>query len=144
MFHAGRIRRIAARDSCAESLRRPSRSVIRTYRGLANLAIGQNNDAKRCWMTPNGSIPSRHGQDCERALAAGSVRSRRRRRKINEVLLLDPRNTQALDVKGVLLLARGNQNDALNMFNAALKEKPDNPQALLDRANLYIGRNELE
>ena len=120
-------------------------SVIRTYRGLADLAIGQTNDGKAMLDDAERLDPkSALAKIANARLLLVQSDPDAAERKIDEVLAADPHNSQALDVKGVLLVARGNQAEALNIFNSALKENPDNAQALLDRANLYIARNELD
>src|SRR5262249_23580428 len=120
-------------------------SAIRTYRGLASLAIGRTNDGKAMLEDAERLDPkSILAKIATARLLLVQADAEGAERKIDQVLAAEPRNTQALDVKGILLLARGNSDEALNAFNAALKEKPDNAQALLDRANLYIGRNDLD
>ena len=65
-------------------------------------------------------------------------------REVDSALVLAPRDGQALDVKGLILGSRGNQADALIRFNDALKDNPANIQVLLDRANIYLQRGDID
>lgn len=120
-------------------------STVRTYRGLAELFIGNNDNAKKMFesaeeLTPKSTAPkvglARTLLAMRDVDAAG--------RKIDEVLAMAPRDSRALDAKGVVLLARGNFDESLNYFNNSLKESPTNSQAAVDRATLYIAKGDLD
>ena len=133
------------RDVPAGNRAPETESTVRTYRGLAELVIGDNNNAKKMFedaerLDPRSTAP-------KIGLARVLLINRdvdSAGRKIDEALAIAPRDNRALDVKGLVLLARGNTADALNYFNSALKENPNNSQAALDRATLYVGKGDLD
>jgi putative PEP-CTERM system TPR-repeat lipoprotein len=120
-------------------------SVVRNFRGLAELAVGQNDDARTMLedaerLAPKSVFPKISMARLflfDRNLDAAE-------RKIDEALAIGPRDSRALDVKGVILLSRGDKARALTSFNDALKERPGSIQVLLDRANLYLSRGDID
>lgn len=119
-------------------------STVRTYRGLAELVIGNNDNAKKMFESAEVLAPKSTAPKVGLArtlLAMRDVDSAVR--KIDEALAIAPRDSRALDAKGVALLARGNFAESLNYFNSALKENPANSQASIDRATLYITKGDL-
>jgi putative PEP-CTERM system TPR-repeat lipoprotein len=138
--HGELLREIPARD------RRPStESVVRTYRGLAELAIGEANEAQNMLGDAERLDPKAIAPKIAMArLLLTKNDPAGADRKIDEALALAPHDSQALDVKGITMFSRGDAQAALGFFNQALKENPQNLQALLDRANIYADRGQLD
>jgi putative PEP-CTERM system TPR-repeat lipoprotein len=64
---------------------------------------------------------------------------------IDEAIAANPRSAEALQVKGEMLLRRGDQDSAMRLFNEALKIDPKNAAAQLSRAdvNVVLGKYKL-
>jgi Tfp pilus assembly protein PilF len=120
-------------------------STVRTYRGLAELGLGSRANAKTMLEDAErldpGSIPAKIAM-ARLLFAAGDAKAAER--KIDDVLAIAPRDSNALDMKGAIVRAAGKTDDALGYFNSALKEDPRNSGALLNRARLYIAKGDLD
>lgn len=119
-------------------------SLVRTYRGLAQLALGENDaaraslaDAER--LDPTSTVPLVG----ETRMLIEQRQFDAADRKADQVLKLDPKNADAFDAKGMILAGRGNIGAAMRQFNAAIAVDPHN-RALLDRANLELDHNNLD
>lgn len=120
-------------------------SVVRTYRGLAELGSGSRANAKTMLQDAErldpDSIPPKVGT-ARVLLATGDAKAAER--KIDEVLAKAPQNSNALDAKGSISLVFGKRDEALRYFNDALKEDAHNSRALLNRARLYVATGDLD
>ena len=61
-------------------------------------------------------------------------------RLIGEAIAVDPRSTEALEVKGEMLRARGDLDGAMRSFEEVLKINPNDVIGRLGRANINIAR----
>jgi len=120
-------------------------SIVRTYRGLAELGIGERaiaqtmlQDAERLDPTSIAAKSATARYLLSTGDAAGAER------KIDDALKAAPRDSDALNMKGSILLAAGKRDEALSYFNDALKENPNNGPALVNRATLYVRKGDLE
>jgi putative PEP-CTERM system TPR-repeat lipoprotein len=59
---------------------------------------------------------------------------------IDEAIAADPHSTEALGFKGEMLMARGDQDGAMRLFEEVLKINPDTVLGRLSRANINIAR----
>lgn len=120
-------------------------SIVRTYRGLAQLSLGAYDRAKADFtdaikLDPKVAKPK---------VALARLYMVRQRPKdaealIDNVLQQHPKDSDALDVKGVILSMRGDIAGGMIRFNQALAADPDNLHATLDRASGYVSRNQLD
>jgi len=120
-------------------------SIVRTYRGIAELGLGERANAQTMLREAERLDPMFIPAKVATArylLATGDLAGAER--KINDVLKEAPRDSEALTTKGNVVQAAGKTDDALTYFNNALKENPQNDRALLNRARLYIGKGDLE
>ena len=63
---------------------------------------------------------------------------------IDEAIAADPRSAEALQVKGEMLRARGDQDGAIRLVDEALKIDPKNMLAHLSRANINIAQGKFK
>ena len=120
-------------------------SMVRTYRGMAQLAIGDHDAAEAMLADAERLDPKLILAKLGMArLLLVNRDSAGAERKIDEALTLAPHDARALDVKGIALSARGDTGGALNYFNQAVKEDARNTEALLDRANFYLYQGDLD
>jgi predicted Zn-dependent protease len=120
-------------------------STVRTYRGLAGLGLGQRATAQTMLQDAERLDPTSMAAKVATArllLATDDLTAAER--KINDVLKAAPRDSDALQTKGSIVLAAGKTDEALTYFSNALKEDPSNEQALLNRAKLYIRKGDLD
>ena len=118
-------------------------STVRTYRGLAELSLGDtvhaqtdfDNAIKLDGRSPGPRIGMARLYLIKRQLPAAEA-------MVDGALRQSPKNSDALDVKGIILIAKGDAIGGLARLDASLASNPDN--ALLDRANGLIGRNQLD
>ena len=120
-------------------------SVVRMYRGLAELTLGQMNNAQAMLadaerLDPK-AVPPKIASS-RQLLASRDVDGADR--KVDEALALAPKNSQALDLKGIILAIKGKPEESLATFGEAIKQDPGNIQAMIDRANLYIERGDID
>jgi len=120
-------------------------SLVRTYRGMAEMGLNEVNnahimfaDAER--LDPKSALPligeSRLLMQQHQLDAAAQ--------KVARVLKLDPRNADALDAKGMILATQGHADAAMQQFSTALAADPDSLRARLDRADLEAARNNFD
>lgn len=119
-------------------------SVVRLYRGMAELGIGET-DAGRAMLEDAERLdPKNVGPKLGLArMFLMMDNAEMAESKINEALAISPRDSQALDLKGSVLRARGKNDEALSAFNEALQANANNVQALLDRGGLHLDRGDL-
>jgi putative PEP-CTERM system TPR-repeat lipoprotein len=119
-------------------------SLIRTYRGMAELALKENDQARTMFadarrLDPVSTFPllgeARLLMEQNQLDAADE--------RANQALKLEPRNSEALDVKGLLLGARGQRDQAMAEFAAAIAANPRDLRAMIDRASLEVQRGDL-
>ena len=60
-----------------------------------------------------------------------------------KVLELDPRNSQALDLAGLLCMQCGESEAAKEFYKSAIEVDPDNPRFLLHLGILYLDQDDL-
>jgi len=63
---------------------------------------------------------------------------------IDEAIAADPRSSEAVEVKGEMLRARGERDGAMRFFDEALRIDPKNLVARLSRADLNIAREQFK
>jgi putative PEP-CTERM system TPR-repeat lipoprotein len=125
---------------------RPSEteSIVRTYRGLAELAVGDKLGAQNMLADAEQLDPkSIQPKLATVRLLLGNGDAAGAERKIDEVLALAPRSSDGLNLKGFVLGSRGDAQGALNYYNQAIKENPANTQAISNRAYLFFVRGDL-
>ena len=119
-------------------------SLVRTYRGLAQMGIGEADAAKASLsdaerLDPKNTAPKLALARLflsQKNLAASEA-------KIDQVLAVAPADSAALEVKALILEFRGDASGAASFFNKALASQPQNVEALLDRASLEADHNQL-
>ncbi len=120
-------------------------SLVRTYRGMAELALREIDHARSMFadaerLDPKSALPllgeARLLLDQHQFEAAAA--------RADQALKLDPGNGDALDVKGLSLALRGQTDAAMQQFAAAIAADPRNLRAMLDRANLDAERGRLD
>lgn len=123
---------------------RPPRaeSVVRSYRGVAELSLGETDKARAMFadaerLDPKSVLPligeTRLLLQLHQVDAAD--------KKADQVLKLDPHNPDALDAKGLILAVKGQSDAALRQFGVILAANPNDLRALVDRANVFIQRH---
>ena len=119
-------------------------SIVRTYRGLSELRLDQRKNAETLLKDAERLdpmfIPAKVGT-ARLLFDGGDLMAAER--KIDDVLMAAPHNSDALGVKGSIALAAGKTDEALAHFNDALKEDPKNGDALVSRARLYLTKGDL-
>jgi putative PEP-CTERM system TPR-repeat lipoprotein len=119
-------------------------SIVRTYRGLAQLAIGEMDAATTSLSDAERLDPTNtRAKTSEARVLLGKKQSQLAEKKVDEVLAAVPSDTAALELKGLMLQMRGDTAGALKYFDKALSGGRINVQVLLDRANLEASRNDL-
>jgi putative PEP-CTERM system TPR-repeat lipoprotein len=120
-------------------------SVVRAYRGQAQMAIGEFDDAANSLREAERLDPSNvMAQITVTRLLLSQKQMAAAEQKINRVLALAPQNSSALELKGLILQSRGDAAGAATFFDKAIASDRLNIQALLDRANLEASRNQLD
>jgi Flp pilus assembly protein TadD len=90
-------------------------SVVRTYRGMAQLALGDTNAAEAAMADAERLDPKALGPKLAMArLLLSKADYAAAEKKIDEALVIAPRDSQSLDVKGITLMGRGDLTGALN------------------------------
>jgi|GEM_PF-3773687 len=120
-------------------------SVVRAYRGQAQMAIGEFDDAAKSLRDAERLDPSNvFAQITTTRLLLSQKQMAGAEQKINHVLAVAPQNSSALELKGLILQARGDAAGAATYFDKAIASDRLNIQALLDRANLEASRDQFE
>jgi putative PEP-CTERM system TPR-repeat lipoprotein len=133
------------RDLPAGNRAPETESLVRSFRGLAELAIGNTDSAVTMLQDAERLDPMSIPPKVALArLLLSTQRIDAAEEKVKEALAISPKNSQALAADGLVLAFRGDYPAALARFNEAVVEDPANMQALIDRANFHIGRNDLE
>ena len=120
-------------------------SLVRTFRGLAELALGNTDSAVAMLQDAEQLDPMSVSPKI--ALARLLLSTRKidaAEEKIKEALAIAPNDSQALSADGLARAFRGDHPAALARFNEALVHDSANLQALIDRANFHIDRNDLD
>jgi tetratricopeptide (TPR) repeat protein len=120
-------------------------SVVRTYRGLAELGFNQRAAAQTMLQDAERIDPMSLTAKVGTArflFATGDLAAAER--KIDDALKAAPHDSDALNTKGAIVQAAGRRDEALTYFNNAMKENPRNSFALLNRAKLYIANGDLD
>jgi putative PEP-CTERM system TPR-repeat lipoprotein len=144
MFKRGQLgellREVPARD------RRPAvESIVRTYRGMAQLALKNVNDAQKMLEDAERLDPKATPPKIAMArLLLNKNDLSAADRKLDEALTLAPRDVSALILKGNIALSHTNPTDAMAYFNRALTEAPDEPLALIARTDFYLAHGDLD
>jgi putative PEP-CTERM system TPR-repeat lipoprotein len=120
-------------------------SLVRTYRGMAEIALGETHNAEV-------SLADAERLDPKNVLAKiasvrmllGQQQLGAASQKIDQVLAIAPNNSAALELKGLVEESRGDEAGALRFFDSAISHNRLNVQAILDRANLEANRNQLD
>ncbi|MGN6514752.1 MAG: XrtA/PEP-CTERM system TPR-repeat protein PrsT [Rhizomicrobium sp.] len=120
-------------------------SIVRTYRGLSQLSLGALGRAQADFtdaikLDPNAAKP----KVALARLYMVKQQPKNAEALVDSVLKQHPKDSDALDVKGVILSMRGDIGGGLVRFNQALAVDPDNLHATLDRASAYVSRNQLD
>jgi putative PEP-CTERM system TPR-repeat lipoprotein len=120
-------------------------SLVRTYRGTAETALGEVaaahstfSDAER--LDPKSPLPLIG----EARLLMQQHDFAGASKRIDMALALDPKNADAIDAKGLILALRRQPDAAMKQFVRALAIDPGNLRARLDRANLSAERGHLQ
>lgn len=120
-------------------------STVRAYRGQAQMAIGEFDDAANSLRDAERLDPSNiMAQITTTRLLLSQKQTAAAEQKIDHVLAVAPKESAALELKGLIVQSRGDGNGAAAYFNKALASDRSNIQALLDRANLEVSRNQLD
>ena len=120
-------------------------SIVRAYRGQAQMAIGEFDAAANSLRDAERLDPSNvMAQITVTRLLLSQKQMAAAEQKINHVLALAPQNSSALELKGLILQSRGDAAGAATLFDKAIASDRLNIQALLDRANLEASRNQLD
>src|ERR1051326_8465264 len=119
-------------------------SVVRTYRGLSELALGQRTNAQAMLKDAERLDPMFVPAKIRGArllFVSGDLKAAEG--KIDDVLRGAPHDSDALSLKGSIVQAAGRTDEALALFNDALKEDPHNGDALVNRGRLYLAKGDL-
>lgn len=120
-------------------------SAVRTYRGIAQQGINETDQALASLQAAVRLDPSNIVAKLALArLYFGAKQFDAATNMVDDVLKIAPNNGAALDLKGLSREYRGDINGAMGWFSGAIARNPRNAQALLDRANLELGRNDLD
>lgn len=120
-------------------------SSVRTFRGLAQIAIGETDNARASLQAAERLDPRNVAPKLAIArMMLGQRQYQQASQKIDEALAIAPNDSAALDEKGLAREYLGDGNAAFGYFNSAISHNPRNTDALLDRASLEISRNQLE
>ena len=120
-------------------------SLLRAYRGQAQMAVGEYDEAAGSLRDAERLDPSNVlAQIVVTRLLLSQKQMAAAEQKIDHVLATSPQNSSALELKGLILQARGDAAGATGYFNRAIASDRLNIQALLDRANLEASRNQLD
>ena len=120
-------------------------SAVRTFRGLAHLALGENSNAETMLfdaerLDPTGLMP-------RVALVSWFLFNNRVEdadREADAALAISPDNSAALTSKGWVLIVKNDTVAALEKLNAAIERDPSNLQALTFRAGLRVREGDLD
>jgi putative PEP-CTERM system TPR-repeat lipoprotein len=112
-------------------------SLVRSYRGMAEMGLGEMNRARAMFgdaerLDPKSTLPligEAYVLMQEHQLGAAM-------QKTDQALQLDPKNADVLDAKGKILAAQGKVDAAMQQFAAAIAANPGNLRAMLDRASM--------
>jgi len=144
LFRKGELGQLL-RDIPAGNRAPQMESTVRTYRGLAELSLGETSDASTMLKDAERLDPKSVTAKIATVrflLAMPDLPAADR--KADEVLAIAPRNSSLLTLKGNIALSRGDAKDALNYFNGAVKEDPNSAEALLARSSYYLGTGDLD
>ncbi|HTT84148.1 MAG TPA: XrtA/PEP-CTERM system TPR-repeat protein PrsT [Rhizomicrobium sp.] len=120
-------------------------SLVRGYRGMAELGLGETDRARAMFADAERLDPkSPQPLIGETRLLMQEHQLDQAAQKIDRALTLDPGDADALDTKGLVLALRGDAPGALRQYAAALAVDPANLRAMLDRADLETERGNLE
>jgi putative PEP-CTERM system TPR-repeat lipoprotein len=120
-------------------------SIVRVYRGQAQMAVGEFDGAANSLRDAERLDPgSVIAQITTTRLLLSQKQMAAAGKKIDHVLTIAPKDSAALELKGLILQSTGNAALAATFFNKALAADRLNIQALLDRANLEASRNQLD
>jgi putative PEP-CTERM system TPR-repeat lipoprotein len=122
-----------------------SESLVRTYRGMAQLALHDQNAAGTSFenaerLNPKSPLPLVG----EARLFMAKHQFDRAEQTADRALKLDPWDSDALDLKAVILATRGNLDAAMQELGTALAANPHDARALLDRANFEMQKGSLD
>ncbi len=119
-------------------------SLVRAYRGLSQLALGELADARTSLADAERLDPK---SVFAKIAAARELLVENKldmaEQKIDQTLALSPRNPDALELKGLVDQVRGKPDDAVTQFSAAIAANPRNIRAILDRATLEVSLDRL-
>jgi putative PEP-CTERM system TPR-repeat lipoprotein len=133
------------RDIPAGNRNPKTESIVRTARGMAQLALGEVADAQTMLSDAERLDPKSIAPKIAIArLYLGQSKIDDATKKIDEALSLQPKNSQALEVKGLALLMGGKPDAAVQQFTAAINANPRDVQPLLDRANVEINTGKVD
>ena len=120
-------------------------SVVRTFRGLAQLALGETANAQGMLTDAERLDPK--SASAKIALARFFLSQHKldeALQRANQALALSSKNADALEIQGLVFMLRGDIDAAEQKFNAAIGIAPRNARALLDRANVEINKHQLD
>ncbi len=120
-------------------------SLVRSYRGMAALALSDFKTAKDMFsdaerLDPKSAIPiigtARLLLQQRQYLAA--------QQKAEQALRADPRDDDAVEIEALSLAGLGKGDAALQLLGRAIAANPHNFRALIDRANLQLQQGKVE
>jgi cellulose synthase operon protein C len=116
-------------------------SKVRTARGTAEAGLRYWDKAEAMLHDAVRLDPSAAKPKLELARILNGKNLKEAEKLIAAALAADPLSAEAVEVKGEMLRARGDQDGAMRLFDKALKIDPKHQLAHLNRADVNIARN---
>jgi putative PEP-CTERM system TPR-repeat lipoprotein len=113
-------------------------SKVRTALGVAAVGLRDQVKAETLLSEAIKLDPSAVAPKIQMARLLTGAKPAEADKLIDEVIAANPRSAEALQVKGEMLLGRGDREGAIRLFEEALKVDPKNVAAQLSRANVNI------
>lgn len=134
------------REVAAAKLKSPAANAeIQTLLGIALFAQNKPDDALAAFATASKFVPDYpEAKLGEARIMASKGDTDAAKLQVESVLAKDPKQTEGLVLKGDIARAKGSPKDAIEAYQAAIKESPRNFTAHLNLASAFLANNELE
>jgi len=134
------------REVAAAKLKSPSANAeLQTLLGIAFFALNKTDDALAAFGAAAKFVPDYpEAKLGEARIMASRGDTDAAKAQVDTVLAKDPKQAEGLVLRGDIARAKGSAKEAIESYQAAIKENPRNFVARLNLASAFLANNELD